>query len=152
MKGIKEMKQAIVSIVMGAVLLTGGAPWTGNHLAHAGLPDLFGKAQRPLPKGALQVQDLEADPKGFKGSILVRGVVAKVSPYDPQLFALIDSREARVCQDLNCAKYYLPIKVKDAKLKPWDELNVRGTMAEDPAKKLIYLQADSVENLGPIKK
>ena len=146
------MKQALVSIALGAVLLTGGVPWSDSGLAHAGLPDLFGKAQPPLPKGALQVQDLEADPKGYTGRILVRGVVAKVSPNDPQLFALIDSREARVCQDLHCAKYYLPIKVKDAKLKPWDELNVRGTMAEDSARKLIYLQADSVENLGPIKK
>ena len=146
------MKQAIVSVVLGAALLAGAVPWTGSRLARAVLPDLLGKAQRPLPKGALQVQDLEADPKGFTGRILVRGVVAKISPYDPQLFALIDSREARVCQYLQCAKYYLPIKVKDAKLKPWDELDVHGTMAEDPARKLINLQADSVENLGPIRK
>lgn len=146
------MKQAIVSILLGAALLTGGAPWTGSHLAHADLPDLLGKAQRPLPKGALQVQDLAADPKGYTGRILVRGVVAKVSPKDPHLFALIDSREARVCQDLECAKFYLPIAVKDASLKPWDELNVQGTMTEDSARKLIYLQADSVENLGPIRK
>lgn len=146
------MKQAIISIVVGTVLLAGDAPWAGSSLAHAGLPDLFGKAQPPLPKGALQVQDLEADPKGYTGRILVRGVVAKVSPNDPQLFALIDSREARVCEDLQCAKYYLPIKVKGANLKPWDELNVRGTMAEDSARKLIYLKADSVENLGPIRK
>ncbi len=146
------MKFSIVSITLGVALLTGAAPWPGVSPAHAGLPDLLGKAQRPLPKGALQVQDLEADPKGFTGRIMVRGVVAKVSPYDPQLFALIDSREARVCQDLNCAKYYLPIKVKDAKLKPWDEIDVRGTMAENPVKKLIYLQADSVENLGPMRK
>ena len=144
------MKQAIVSIVMGAVLLTGGAPWTGNHLAHAGLPDLFGKAQRPLPKGALQVQDLEADPKGFKGSILVRGVVAKVSPYDPQLFALIDSREARVCRDLNCANYYLPIRTDRTDLRPWDEVDVRGTMTEDA--RMVYLKADNLVNLGSIKK
>ncbi|MGP6110655.1 hypothetical protein [Pseudomonas aeruginosa] len=53
------MKQAIVSIVVGAALLAGAVPWAGSGLAHAGLPDLFGKAQPPLPKGALQVQDLE---------------------------------------------------------------------------------------------
>lgn len=128
-----------------------GQPQSSTALA-TGLPDLFGKAQPPLPKGALQVQDLQADPKGYTGRILVRGVVAKVSPYDPHLFALIDSREARVCQDLQCAKWYLPIKVKDASLKPWDEVNVRGTMTEDPAKKMVYLRADSVENLGSIKK
>lgn len=137
----------------GKGVMMAGLLWAlTNWASAAGLPDLLGKAQPPLPKGALQVQDLEADPKGYTGRILVRGVVAKVSPNDPQLFALIDSREARVCQDLHCAKFYLPIKVKDANLKPWDELNVRGTMAEDPARKLIYLQADSVENLGPIRK
>ncbi len=147
------MKQAIVSIVVGAVLLTGGAPWTGNRLAYAGLPDLFGKAQRPLPKGALQVDDLKSDPKGYTGSILVRGVVAKFAPNDPHLVGLIDSREARVCRDLNCAQYYLPVKVKvkDTNLKPWDEVNVRGTMTEDPNKKLVFLLADSVENMGSIK-
>lgn len=145
------MRQSIQSLVLGAALATGGAIWASG-VSHAGLPDLLGKAQPPLPKGALQVQDLEADPKGYTGPILVRGVVAAASPNDPQLFALIDSREARVCKDLHCAKWYLPVKVKDADLKPWDEVDVRGTMAEDPAKKLDYLRADSVENLGSIKK
>ncbi|MBX9849506.1 MAG: hypothetical protein K2X64_09450 [Rhodocyclaceae bacterium] len=140
------------SLVLGAALVTGGAIWGGGNVANAGLPDLLGKAQPPLPKGALQVQDLEADPKGYTGRILVRGVVAKVSPNDPQLFGLIDSREARVCQDLHCAKFYLPVKVKDTNLKPWDEVNVRGTMTEDPVKKMVYLVADSIENLGSIKK
>ena len=140
------------SLVLGAALVTGSALLAGGNAANAGLPDLLGKAQPPLPKGALQVQDLEADPKGYTGKILVRGVVAKVSPNDPQLFGLIDSREARVCQDLHCAKFYLPIKVKQTNLKPWDELNVRGTMTEEQAKKMVYLRADSVENLGSIKK
>lgn len=173
MKGVKEMKKPKVNemrgtestnsvkrrrywiagaLVLGAAFVTGTSLLGGGRVANAGLPDLLGKAQPPLPKGALQVQDLEADPKGYTGKILVRGVVAKVSPNDPQLFALIDSREARVCQDLHCAKFYLPIKVKDTKLKPWDEVNVRGTMSEDPAKKIVYLRADSVENLGSIKK
>jgi hypothetical protein len=129
--------------VMGGGLSTGG---------NVGLPDLLGKAQPLLPKGALQVDDLKSDPKGYTGSILVRGVVAKFAPNDPHLVGLIDSREARVCRDLNCAQYYLPVKIKDANLKPWDELNVRGSMTEDPVKKIVYLHADSVENLGSIKK
>ncbi len=123
-----------------------------NWAAAAGLPDLLGKAQPPLPKGALQVQDLEADPKGYTGRILVRGVVAKASPNDPQLYAVIDSREARVCKDLHCAKFYLPVRVQGANLKPWDEIDVRGTMAEDTGRKLVYLLADEVKNLGPIKR
>lgn len=139
-------------LFVAAAWVMGGGLSTGGNAANAGLPDLLGKAQPPLPKGALQVQDLEADPKGYTGSILVRGVVAKVSPYDPHLFGLIDSREARVCQDLHCAKWYLPIKVKDANLKPWDEVNLRGTMTEDKVKQMVYLRVDSVENLGSIKK
>lgn len=173
MKGVEEMKKPKVTetrgtestdtvkkrrywiagaLILGAAFVTGSALLAGGSVANAGLPDLLGKVQPPLPKGALQVQDLEADPKGYTGKILVRGVVAKVSPNDPQLFGLIDSREARVCQDLHCAKWYLPVKVRDTNLKPWDEVNVRGTMTEDPARKLIYLRADSVENLGSIKK
>lgn len=132
------------AFVIGSVLLAGKA-------TNAGLPDLLGKTQPPLPKGALQVDDLKSDPKGYTGSILVRGVVAKFAPNDPHWVGLIDSREARVCRDLNCAQYYLPVRVKDTNLKPWDEVNVRGAMTEDPARKMAYLLADSVENLGSIK-
>ena len=114
------------------------------------LPDLVGKAQPAVPAGALQVKDLESDPKGFKGSILVRGVVAMVSPQDPKLVGLIDSREARVCRDLHCANYYLPIRVDRTDLRPWDEVDVRGTMTEDA--RMVYLKADKLVNLGSIKK
>lgn len=137
-----------VLFVAAAWVMGGGLSADGN----AGLPDLLGKPHPPLPKGALQVDDLKSDPKGYTGSILVRGVVAKFAPNDPHLVGLIDSREARVCRDLNCAQYYLPVKIKDANLKPWDEVNVRGIMTEDPNKKMVYLAVDSVENLGSIKK
>lgn len=137
------------ALVLGAALVTGSVLLAGK--TTSALPDLLGKAQPPLPKGALQVDDLKSDPQGYTGSILVRGVVAKFAPNDPHLVGLIDSREARVCRDLNCAKYYLPVKIKDANLKPWDEVNVRGSMTEDPVKKIVYLHADSVENLGSIK-
>ncbi len=139
------------ALVLGAALVT----WSvllAVKATNADLPDLLGKAQPLLPKGALQVDDLKSDPKGYTGSILVRGVVAKFAPNDPHLVGLIDSREARVCRDLSCAKFYLPIKIKETNLKPWDEVNVRGTMTEDPNKKIVYLLADSVENLGSIKK
>ena len=149
---IKKRRYWIAAaLVLGTALVTGTAFLAGGKATSA-LPDLLGKAQPPLPKGALQVDDLKSDPKGYTGSILVRGVVAKLAPNDPHLVGLIDSREARVCRDLGCAKFYLPVKVKDTNLKPWDELNVRGTMTEDTAKKMVYLLADSVENLGSIKK
>ena len=114
-----------------------------------GLPDLLGAPPRPLPPGALQVQDLAADIKGYQGTILVRGVMAVASPKDPKLFGLIDSREAKFCQDLKCAKFYLPVKTTGSLPKPWDELNVRGKIVSDATQ--TYLQAESLENLGPIK-
>lgn len=145
-------KRGLWQLLVVVLLAVGIAVWAGDRTAVTPpLPDLLGKAQAPLPKGALQIQDLQADPKGYTGSIVVRGVVAKVSPNDSQLFALIDSREARVCRDLDCAKFYMPMKAKEANLKPWDELNVRGTITEDAGKRLVYLSADSVENLGSIK-
>ncbi len=145
------------SLLVGAVsfiaaMTVGGVLWASDKSSSKGLPDLLGKAQPSLPKGALQVDDIKSDPKGYTGSILVRGVVAQIDPADPHLVSLIDSREARVCRSLNCAKYYLPIKVKESNLKPWDEVNVRGKMTENPSDKMVYLAADSVENLGSIKK
>lgn len=141
------------SALVGAAIVIGGGIWAVNGSGSTlGLPDLLGKSQPSLPKGALQVQDLQADPKGYRGNIVVRGVVAVSAPDDPKLIGLIDSREARVCQDLSCAKYYLPTKVAQSDLKPWDEVNVYGTMTEDASRKLVYLAATKVENLGSIKK
>jgi hypothetical protein len=117
--------------------------------AVAGLPDLLGTPPRPLPPGALHAQDLASDMKGYQGTILVRGVLAVVTPNDPKLFGMIDSREAKFCQDLKCAKFYLPVKTTGALPKPWDELNVRGKIVSDAQS--TYLQAEHIENLGPIK-
>lgn len=144
-------KAVVAGLVLFVLVVAGTAFLSNSRISNAGLPDLFGKSQPPLPKGALQIQDLQADPKAYTGRITVRGVIAKVSPTDPNLFALIDSREARVCHDLQCAKWYLPVSVKAGNLKLWDEVNVYGTVTEDADRKLIYLLADKVDNLGSIK-
>ena len=142
----------IGAALVGATLAVGGALWAGEATTNrSALPDLLGKAQPPLRAGMLQVQDLAADPKGYKGTISVRGVVAMIAPNEPNLVAVIDSREARVCADLTCAKFYLPTKVKEAGLKPWDEVNLSGSIATDANKKVVFM-ADAVENLGSIKK
>ena len=121
-----------------------------SSLAAGGLPDLFGKAQPPLSSGALQVEDLAADPKGYQGTILVRGVMAVAPPDHPGMFAMIDSREARVCRDLKCAKNYLPVKANGPLPQPWDELNVRGRIVK--GERFDYVDDESVENLGSIKR
>lgn len=143
-------------IVIAVLVALAALGYVGVRLAQqqfpataGGLPDLLGVPPRPLPPGALQVQDLAADTKGYQGTILVRGVMATASPGDPKLFVMIDSREAKVCQDLKCAKFYLPVKTTGSVPKPWDELNVRGKIVSDA--KLTYLQAEGIENLGPIK-
>lgn len=126
-------RQAMAALVLGVALTVGG------HAAG-------------LPKGTLQVQDIQADPKGYTGRILVRGVVALISPTDPQNIRLIDSREARVCQDLHCASFYLPVKAKAGNFKPWEEVDIHGTLMQDSKTKTFYLAADSVDNLGAIRK
>ena len=45
------------ALVLGAALVTGTVLLAGK-ATNAGLPDLLGKAQPSLPKGALQVDDL----------------------------------------------------------------------------------------------
>lgn len=115
------------------------------------LPDLLGAAQRPLQPGELHVQDIAADPKGYQGSILVRGVVARYAPNDANLFALVDVREARLCKSTGCAKFYLPVRIDAAVPKPkeWDELDVRGQIVADA--RMTFLKAESVQNLGPMR-
>lgn len=147
-KGRKPL--VIGTIIVVAAMTAGGVLWAGANPLSKGLPDLLGK-QRALPSGALQVEDLAADMNNFKGTITVRGVMAAASPQDPNLFSMIDSREARVCSDLHCAKTYLPVRMTGTLPKPWDELNVRGKIIDDPKRGFQFVQADSVENLGSIK-
>ncbi|MFH1820039.1 MAG: hypothetical protein ABIC92_19375 [Pseudomonadota bacterium] len=134
-------------MISAAVIGTGLA---ADGSLFGGLPDMFGANQRMLPPGALQVDDAMADLKGYRGTILIRGVMAVAPPDYPGMFGMIDSREARVCRDLHCAKQYLPVKASGAMPQPWDELNVRGKVVTDG--KLTYLQAESIENLGSIRK
>ncbi len=147
----KSRKPLVIgAALVAAVLAAGGVLWAGDKPVLKGLPDLLG-TQRALPPGAVQVEDLAADMSNFKGTITVRGVMAAPSPDDATLFSMIDSREARVCSDLHCAKTYLPVRMNGTRPKPWDELNVRGKISEDKKRGFLFVQADSVENLGSIK-
>ncbi len=147
-------RRAIVIAALGAIAAFG---YVGVRLAQqqispgaGGLPDMLGSKQRALPSGALHVEDLAADMKGYQGTILVRGVMAVAPPDHPGMFAMIDSREARVCRDLKCAKNYLPVKANGTLPNPWDELNVRGRIVKGA--RFDYLDAERIENLGSIRK
>lgn len=117
----------------------------------SGLPDLLGAAARPLPPGVLHVQDLAADLHGYRGEIALRGVVARYAPTDPQLFALVDTREARLCKSTNCAKFYLPVRWTGNGTRPkqWDEIDLHGRLVHGA--QYTYLEAVRVDNLGPLQ-
>ncbi|UMM06722.1 MULTISPECIES: hypothetical protein [Vibrio harveyi group] len=138
----------VIGLAAGAVLIVSMLLWAGYGPLAKGLPDLLG-SQRALPLHALHVDDAMADLKGYQGTILVRGVMAVASPNDSTLIGLIDSREARICKNLHCAKQYLPVKTSGPVPKPWDEINVWGKVVSDP--NMTYLQVVSIENLGSIK-
>ena len=85
----------------------------------------------------------------LKALVEVNGPMQRGMAAAETVFGMIDSREAKYCRDLKCAKFYLPVKTTGAVPKPWEELNVRGKIVSDAQQ--VYLQAESVENLGSIR-
>lgn len=86
-----------------------------------------GKAKTPGSSGVLSVNDIQADPSAFKGTITITGVVATVLKDDPKHFAIIDTKEAKLCKSTGCAKYYLPVQYEGKTPILWDEVNVTGS-------------------------
>lgn len=89
------------------------------------------KTKTPSGSGVLSVSDVQADPSAFKGTITITGVVAKVDPSHPEYFALIETKEAKLCKSTGCAKFYLPVQYDGKPPTEWDEVNVTGTFAQD---------------------
>ncbi|MBI2572169.1 MAG: hypothetical protein HYV63_34600 [Candidatus Schekmanbacteria bacterium] len=133
---------ARAALVLGVLLAIGD-----GHLPD--LPAFLGGGSPSQPDDALHVDDVATDPKGFQGTIHVRGVMAFVPQKYPGTFAMIDTREARMCRELHCAKKTLSVKTTAPLPEPWDELHVRGKIVAGES--LVYLEADSIENLGSIK-
>ncbi|TCV79195.1 hypothetical protein [Sulfurirhabdus autotrophica] len=150
---VGAVKLSAASMLAGlfamAALATGTALWASGNLSFGRLPDLLGSDSRPLPPGVLNVQDIAADPKGYKGEIVVRGVLAKYGQSDPHLFAIVDTREAKACKSTGCANFYLPVKLDGVLPKEWEELEIRGRLVDTP--KMLFLQAKAIEKLGSIR-
>lgn len=89
------------------------------------------ETKTPSSSGALSVNDIQADPSAYKGVVTITGVVAKVDPSHPEYFALIDTKEAKLCKSTGCANFYLPVQYDGKPLTEWDEINVTGTFAQD---------------------
>ena len=138
-------------VVALGLALGGTALWVTNASKTANVFAGLGASPRPLAPDTLQVADIAADVFGFKGTVTLRGVVAVTKGSGPHRFVMIDSREAKICKSTGCAKFYLPVKWSGSGARPkeWDEINLRGQLVHGP--QYTYLQASSLENLGPMK-
>lgn len=111
-------------------------------VAFAGFSSGMGK--RVQTKAVLTVNDIQADPTAYTGTITINGVVASTSKQNPQLFAIIDTAEAKLCKILTCATFYLPVKYAGQTPKEGDEVNVTGSFGN----KGLGFNATKVDVLG----
>lgn len=125
------MKRYILAILAILVLITTFASF-GN-----------GKSKIKTD-GVLSVSDIQGDPYAYTGEITINGVVAGAAKWDPKVFAMVETKEAKVCKQTGCAKFYLPVKFEGDIPKEWDEINVTGSFFE--GKQLLF-KATKVEVL-----
>lgn len=112
------MKKYIFALA--AVIITG--------IAFAGFSSGMGK--KVQTKGVLSVNDIQADPAAYTGTITINGVVAGISKQDSKVFGIIDTAEAKLCKILTCATFYLPVKYVGNAPKEGDEVNVTGSFGD----------------------
>lgn len=98
-------------------------------LAFAGLS--CGMGTKPEAKsGILSVNDIQADPAAYAGSITINGVVSGFSKSSQKTFTIIDTAEAKLCKTVTCARFYLPVSFEGPAPKVGDEINVTGAFKE----------------------
>ncbi len=88
------------------------------------------KTSKKKEGGILVVADFQSDPSSIKGTVVVTGVVARVSEKDKQVFTLIDTDEAKHCKSTGCAKFYLPVHFDGPTPKEWDEVHATGRIVD----------------------
>jgi hypothetical protein len=97
-------------------------------IAGAAFAGFSNGASKTIPtKAILSVNDIQADPTAYTGTITINGVVAGISQQDPQLLALLDTAEAKLCKIVTCATFYLSVKHGGNMPKKNDEVNVTGS-------------------------
>lgn len=97
--------------------------------------------------GIVGVADIQSDPSSFKDTVSVTGVVARVSEKDKQVFALIDTDEAKHCKSISCAKFYLPVQFNGQMPKEWDEVNATGRIVDQGGLMFQASKLDIVRHL-----
>ncbi|MBR0600058.1 hypothetical protein [Sinanaerobacter chloroacetimidivorans] len=75
----------------------------------------------------LNVNDIQADPSSFTGTITINGVMAGVSQTDSKLFGLVDTAEVKACESVGCGTFILPTKYDGKLPQVGDEINVTGS-------------------------
>ncbi len=89
-----------------------------------------GKSKTIKEGGILSVNDIQADPASFKGVIAVTGIVARMHPSDPKVFTIIETKEALHCKEVDCAKFYLPVRYEGKLPQVLDEVNITGSLVK----------------------
>lgn len=82
-------------------------------------------------KGVLSINDIQADPAAYKGTVTINGVVSGPSRQDPKVFGMIDTNEAILCKTTHCARFYLFVKYEGQFPQTQDEVNVTGEFIEN---------------------
>ena len=110
----RTSRLALATLTAVGIAVLGGALWANTRGATGNVLAGLGGTPRPLPPGALQVDDIAADPFNYKGGITLRAVVARAEGTSPRKFVVVDAREAKICKSTNCAKFYLPVSAETA--------------------------------------
>ncbi|MDA8233089.1 MAG: hypothetical protein M0006_17295 [Magnetospirillum sp.] len=136
--------RTVLGLVAAVVIGAGALSWWTHASTNSGDNSVA------VPEGTLQVQQLAADMLDYKGTIDLRGVVARagMSIAGGTGFVLVDSREARLCKSTGCAAFYLPVKWTGELPKQWDELHLRGSVMMGD--KYPFFQVESLDKLGTI--
>ncbi|MBF0560161.1 MAG: hypothetical protein HQL08_15435 [Nitrospirae bacterium] len=106
-----------------------------------------GKTKSVKESGILSVEDIQADPAAFKGIITLNGVVARMHPSDPKRFAVIETAEAKHCQSVGCAKFFLPVHYEGKLPQIWDEVNITGSLVKQDGYLLKASRVDILRHL-----
>ena len=107
-----------------------------------------GKSKNVKEGGMLNVNDFQAAPASFKGVITITGVVARLHPSAPKVFAIIETKEAIYCKEVDCAKFYLPVQYEGKLPQVWDEVSITGSLTRQDG---FILKASRVDVLRHIK-
>lgn len=118
-----------IALVAALIFIIGCARNNQNADQSAGIDNTGNQTTRQT--NDLTINDISADPFGYKGTITITGVVAKTKEVKAPAngFLLIDTTEAKTCKQTGCARFYLPVKYDGQPPTEWDEVKVTGSLS-----------------------